>query len=261
MFKGYRVTSDYGYRIDPFNRSKKEFHSGIDLVKSHRALIEAFVEGEVVYAGMGRTGSGLGGYGNVVFIKDKNGYGHLYAHLDSVNVKKSQHVKKGQVIGTQGSTGRVTGSHLHYEIRKKTSPFYGWTADKSKSTVNPEVYLKNFLLSEQKDDNVYVVKKGDTLSQIAREHGTTVKVLQELNNIKNPNLIIVGQKIKLPGKSTPKSFKVGQKVKIKQSATKYATGQTIPRWVKHRTHTIKQVQKDRVLLDEITSWVFIKDVE
>src|SRR5690625_513439 len=259
-FKGYRITSNYGYRIDPFSK-RRTFHAGVDLVKSHRSPIEAFVDGEVVYAGMGRTGTGLGGYGNVVFIKDENSYGHLYAHLDSVSVKKGQHVKKGQIIGKQGNTGKSTGSHLHYEIRKKTSPFYGWTADKSKSTVNPTTYLKNFLSSEQKDDNVYVVKAGDTLSGIANRFNTTVNELVKLNNISNPNLIRVGQKIKLPGGSATSGYKIGQKVRIKQSATKYATGQTMPRWVKNRTHTIKQVQKDRVLLDEITSWVFIKDIE
>ena len=205
MFKGYRITSDYGYRIEPFNRSKKEFHAGIDLVKSHRAPIEAFTDGEVVFAGMGRTGSGLGGYGNVVFIKDKNSYGHLYAHLDSVSVKKGQRVSKGQVIGRQGSTGKSTGSHLHYEIRKKTSPVYGWTADKSKSTVNPTTYLKNFYAAENSTGSIqiyryyYTVKAGDTLSAIAKRFNTTVNELVKLNNISNPNLIRVGQKIKLPG--------------------------------------------------------------
>lgn len=260
-FKGYRITSNYGYRQNPFNRSKKEFHAGIDLVKSHRAPIEAFTDGEVVYSGMGRTGTGLGGYGNVAFIKDKNGYGHLYAHLDSVNVKKGQHVKKGQVIGTQGSTGKVTGSHLHYEIRKKTSPFYGWTADKSKSTVNPTTYLKDFYATENSTGGTYTVKSGDTLSGIANRFNTTVNELVKLNNISNPNLIRVGQKIKLPGGST--DFEVGQKVKIKSSAKVYARTKNvpIPTRVKRKTYTIQQVGKDDVLLKEILSWVYKKDIE
>lgn len=58
-----------------------------------------------------------------------------------------------------------------------------------------------------------------------------------------------------------KDFTVGQKVKVKQSAKKYATAQTIPDWVKSRTHTIQQIKSDRVLLKEILSWVYKKDIE
>src|SRR5690606_8537573 len=133
----YRVTSPYGERPDPFGGKDKEFHAGIDLAKHHLFPIEAFTEGEVIFAGLGRTGTGLGNYGNVVLIKDKNGCGQLYAHLNDVNVKVGAKVKKGQIIGTQDSTGRVTGSHLHYEIRKKTAPRYGWTSNKKESTINP----------------------------------------------------------------------------------------------------------------------------
>lgn len=58
-----------------------------------------------------------------------------------------------------------------------------------------------------------------------------------------------------------KSIKIGDRVKIKPSANKYATGQTIPSWVKNKTYTIKQIKSDRVLLKEIVSWVFIRDLE
>ncbi|WAA10850.1 LysM peptidoglycan-binding domain-containing protein [Fervidibacillus albus] len=108
--------------------------------------------------------------------------------------------------------------------------------------------------------NEYVVKKGDTLIHIAKQFNTTVNELAKLNNIKNVNLIYVGQKIKIPMESN-KEFKVGQKVTVKQSAQKYATGEKIPGWVKGRKYTIQQVKSNRVLLKEIVSWVYKKDVE
>lgn len=133
-FKDYRVTSKYGYRIHPITGKKNSFHRGIDLVKGHKSDIHAFIGGEVLYAGTGRAGTGLGGYGNVVLIEDSNGRGNLYAHLDSVSVRAGQKVKKGTIIGKQGSTGNSTGSHLHFEVRKKAEKRipYGWTANGEK---------------------------------------------------------------------------------------------------------------------------------
>ena len=138
---GYRVTSNYGNRKDPITGKNNIFHAGIDLVKSHKAPIYAFTGGTVKYAGFGNTGTGLGGYGNVVLIEDHQGRGHLYAHLDSVATKTGSKIKEGQLIGYQGATGQVTGSHLHYEVRKTTSPSYGWTSNKTQSTIDPTPFI------------------------------------------------------------------------------------------------------------------------
>lgn len=143
VFNGYRVTSNYGWRIHPISKIKK-FHAGIDLVKGHKSLIQAFIGGTVLYAGNGVSGTGVGGFGNVVVIKDKNNRAHVYAHLDSVLVKKGQSISKGVNIGRQGATGQVTGSHLHYEIRKKSSPSLGWTSAQENSTLDPTNYIKNY---------------------------------------------------------------------------------------------------------------------
>lgn len=140
MFKSYRVTSAYGWRIHPISK-KRSFHGGIDLVKGHQSPIYAFIAGTVLYSGVGRSGTGLGGYGNVVVVKDSKGYAHVYAHLDQVRVRKGQRVSQGSIVGTQGRTGQVTGSHLHYEVRKKTSPSYGWTSTPQHSTVDPVNYV------------------------------------------------------------------------------------------------------------------------
>ena len=138
---GYRVTSKYGYRKDPITGKNRVFHAGIDLVKEHKAPIYAFVSGLVKFAGLGKPGTGLGGYGNVVLIEDRAGRGHLYAHLNSVTVKAGQRVVEGTRIGYQGATGQATGSHLHYEVRKKTSPSYGWTSNKAQSTIDPTPFI------------------------------------------------------------------------------------------------------------------------
>ncbi|REJ29293.1 MAG: N-acetylmuramoyl-L-alanine amidase [Caldibacillus debilis] len=132
--------------------------------------------------------------------------------------------------------------------------------------------IEKLLKNEQKNEdlNVYVVKKGDTLWGISKKYGMTVEELKKLNGLKS-DLIHPGDKLKVSNKAeqskketskqTNKDFVVGQKVKVKTSAQKYATGQSIPEWVKGRTYTVQQVKSDRVLLKEIVSWVYKKDVQ
>ncbi|MFD1606161.1 LysM peptidoglycan-binding domain-containing protein [Oceanobacillus luteolus] len=205
-FEGYRVTSPYGWRR---LSGVREFHSGIDLVKAHKAPIYSFTAGTVIYAGLGKSGTGLGNLGNVVVIRDKNGRGQLYAHLDRVAVKAGTNIKMGQFIGYQGATGRVTGSHLHYEVRKKTAPSYGWESDEENSTLEPTAYLRNFDSGTASAPNKkYIVKAGDTLSKIAQQFNTTVKIIQAANNISNPNFIRVGQVLTIPNAANPVYYTV-----------------------------------------------------
>ncbi|MDX8047431.1 peptidoglycan-binding protein [Gracilibacillus sp. S3-1-1] len=165
-FRGYRITSPYGYRVHPI-RGTRAFHAGVDLVKSHRAEINAFTSGTVIYAGMGRSGTGLGGYGNVVLMRDRKNRAQLYAHLDSVTVTRGQTVNQHQVIGYQGSTGQVTGSHLHFEVRNnvETSPPYGYRANTQLSTVEPIAYINQFESSSTLQDG----KNGDSVANLQRE--------------------------------------------------------------------------------------------
>ena len=135
---GWRITSPYGWRIHPIYGDRR-WHAGIDLVKYHQAPVEAFLGGRVLFAGQTVSGSGLGGYGYAVLIEDGHGYLHLYAHLDSVDVVAEAQVDARQVVGRQGATGNVTGSHLHYEVRVD-GPYYGWGGD-----VNPGSYLEKLL--------------------------------------------------------------------------------------------------------------------
>lgn len=205
-FDGYQITSPYGWRR---LGSTSAFHPGIDLVKAHQAPIYAFTGGTILYAGLGKAGTGLNNYGNVVVVKDRNGRAQLYAHLDRVAVKAGAAIGKGQLIGYQGNTGDATGSHLHYEIRKKTAPLFGWESNQVLSTVEPTAYLQNF---SPEDDPVtmtkYTVKAGDTLYGIAQKFNTSVDRIRAANNMTNENLIIVGQVLNIPSTHAPVSYTV-----------------------------------------------------
>lgn len=111
--RGFRVTSPFGRRPDPFNPERTDFHTGIDFGGKPRGIpVETPAEG-VVYAARSYSG-----WGNLVGITDFRGYNHLHAHLDSIGVFQGQRLARGAVIGTVGSTGQVTGPHLHYQINR-----------------------------------------------------------------------------------------------------------------------------------------------
>jgi len=110
-----RITSKYGYRIDPFTKLRT-FHKGIDLKAPLNTPVYSAMYGKVKFAGY------LGGYGKVVIIEHPYGYFSLYAHLSKILVKKGDKVSTRTKIGFVGNTGRSTGPHLHFEIRKKNQP-------------------------------------------------------------------------------------------------------------------------------------------
>jgi murein DD-endopeptidase MepM/ murein hydrolase activator NlpD len=93
--------------------------NGVDLASLFGANILASASGEVIIA---RTGWN-GGYGTYVVIKHSNGTQTLYAHMSSLSVKSGDRVSQGQIIGKMGSTGKSTGTHLHFEIRGARNPF------------------------------------------------------------------------------------------------------------------------------------------
>ncbi len=117
-----RITSRYGYRIDPFT-GKYEFHKGVDIRARYGAPVRATADGIVEFAGRHP------GYGKMVIIRHKYGFKTLYAHLSKIKTRAGRRVKVGTVIGYVGSTGKSTGPHLHYEVRRY------------KRTKNPVHYL------------------------------------------------------------------------------------------------------------------------
>jgi len=107
-----RMASGFGYRTDPFTK-KRRFHQGMDFTAPTGTPIYASGDGIV-----GRVDNRSPGYGKHIRIDHGFGYVSLYAHLSSYNVKRRQKVKRGDIIGYVGSTGRSVGPHLHYEIFK-----------------------------------------------------------------------------------------------------------------------------------------------
>ncbi|MBM9548075.1 M23 family metallopeptidase [Leptospira sp. 201903074] len=108
-----RISSGFGKRLDPFTK-KDTFHGGIDLAAEQGSDVFSSMDGEVIFKGK------QGGYGNLIIIKHSLGYETRYGHLFDFNINLGQKVKKGQKIGEVGQTGRATGPHLHFEIRRNS---------------------------------------------------------------------------------------------------------------------------------------------
>ena len=126
-----RIASGFGYRIDPVYKTTK-FHAGLDFSAPQGTPIYATADGTVTTAGS--TGNG---FGNHVVINHGYGYETLYGHMVRVKASNGQLVKRGEVIGWVGSTGKSTGPHCHYEVHKNGV------------AVNPIYYFFNDLTPEQ----------------------------------------------------------------------------------------------------------------
>lgn len=118
-----RFTSMYGYRKDPWTGTRN-FHQGVDIANRSGGNIYSAAPGTVIYTGWSWI------YGNMIRIKHTGGYVTLYGHLDRITVKRGSWVNSGTVIGKMGSTGRSTGTHLHYEVRQ-----WGRTINPMKVTI------------------------------------------------------------------------------------------------------------------------------
>jgi murein DD-endopeptidase MepM/ murein hydrolase activator NlpD len=107
-----RITSNYGYRSDPFGGASREFHSGIDIAVPHGTAVRAALSGRVTSAGYDNV------YGNFVVITHHSNYRTLYGHMSAIRTKVGAYVVSGEVIGAAGSTGRSTGPHVHFTVYK-----------------------------------------------------------------------------------------------------------------------------------------------
>lgn len=142
-----RVASGFGYRIDPVYKTTK-FHAGLDFSAPQGTPIYATADGTVTTAG--NSGNG---YGNHVIINHGYGYETLYGHMVRVKARNGQAVKRGEVIGWVGSTGKSTGPHCHYEVHKngkEIDPIYFFYND-----LTPEQFdllLKKAAASNQSFD-------------------------------------------------------------------------------------------------------------
>lgn len=218
------VTSRYGYR-PRFRRH----HYGTDIKVYVGDTIRAAFSGKVRvvdYEGKG--------YGKYVIIRHPNGLETLYAHMSKHLAVENQNVKAGDPIGLGGSTGRSTGPHLHFEtrflgelinpeemfnfeMRDVKADFYVYRSNARNLLVNMNGNVEDYdeglsekqlakaqesqkFQEERRNRNnrstVYKVRKGDTLSSIAKKHGTTVDRLCRMNNISRNKTLSLGQIIK-----------------------------------------------------------------
>lgn len=125
-----RVMSSFGARTDPFS-GEGAFHTGVDISAATGTPVRAAADGVITFAEMEN------GYGRIIKIDHGNGIETYYAHLSRFYVAAGQSVRRGEMIGAVGSSGRVTAPHLHYEVRLGNAP------------VNPYRYLSKSTVFQQ----------------------------------------------------------------------------------------------------------------
>lgn len=187
---GTRITSPYGMRDDPINPGTKRKHTGTDIGGKPSGFIwKSPYDGIVTHVGT-HSGRGLTVVTSIAGTMELQ----LFQHLNKALVKKGDTIKQGTPIGENGTTGDVTGPHLHYSIRKDNGTSLGtdWG--------DPE----NYTAGGDNMGKMYTVKKGDALSAIAQANGIdSWQLLVEWNKdrypnlVSNPNLITPGMELRL----------------------------------------------------------------
>jgi murein DD-endopeptidase MepM/ murein hydrolase activator NlpD len=181
-----------------FGPRRGRMHYGVDLDLETGDPVVAAFEGMVRIARSHRT------FGNVIVLRHANGLETLYAHLSRIDVVPGAMVEAGAPIGLGGSTGRSTGSHLHFEVR-----YLGQPIDPQRLFDLTEGVLYSDAITLHKGvfaglgksvkpvNKYHVVRKGDTLSTIARRSGTSVKALCKVNRIRASSTLRIGQRLRI----------------------------------------------------------------
>ncbi|BDC98691.1 peptidoglycan DD-metalloendopeptidase family protein [Persicobacter psychrovividus] len=189
--KKTHITSNFGMR-------RYRWHYGTDLkVQTGDTIVSAF-DGVVRMAKYDRRG-----YGYYVLVRHSNGLETLYGHLSKRLVVPGQEVKAGEVIGLGGSTGRSSGSHLHFEIRYRGMPIDPMTV----VDIDQQLQLKYRIMEVTPQTFAYLkevrkvvhhrIRRGDTLSHIARRYHTSVTKICRLNGMKRSSVLRVGKTIRV----------------------------------------------------------------
>lgn len=179
------------YVSNGFRPTGNNSHFGVDFASNGTHSIVASANGTVSRSYYSNS------YGEcIMIVHQSNGqeYETVYAHLRSGSrrVQVGDSVVMGQEIGIMGSTGQSTGQHLHFELHVGR-----WNSTKS-NAVDPLPFINKSQETPTLTETTYTVKAGDTLYKISKMYHTSVQAIATLNNITNPNLIIVGQKLKIP---------------------------------------------------------------
>jgi murein DD-endopeptidase MepM/ murein hydrolase activator NlpD len=200
-----RITSSFQAHKD---RKPASRNPGTDYGVATGTPVKAIADGTI--SGIVETFRGAGG--RMIFQNFAGGYNADYLHLSRIDVKPGQEVKQGQVIGLSGGSGLGSetgyGPHLHLAIRRGGSPtmgvgnidfetLVGSAPAPAKAPVAPKPAKAKATAKPKAKGKTYTVVKGDNLTKIAKDHGTTVSALVKLNNIKDKNLILIGQVLKV----------------------------------------------------------------
>lgn len=201
-----------GQILSKFGPRHRRMHTGTDIRLNSGDTVRCAFDGRV------RLAKRFSGYGNLVLVRHNNGLETIYAHLKAIKVKVNDTIKAGDLIGLGGRTGRATCNHLHFETRLFGEPFdsnkyidyntFALQADK--------IYYKNkqfeidpsklrdkplpenkLLLASKSSGGKHVIRRGDSLSTIARKYNTTVKKLCVANKITAQKTLKVGSVLRI----------------------------------------------------------------
>jgi murein DD-endopeptidase MepM/ murein hydrolase activator NlpD len=185
----------------PFGPRWRSWHYGVDLDLETGDPVYSGFDGIVRIAGYDRYG-----YGYYVVVRHKNGLETLYGHMSKILIGVGQELKAGDLIGKGGSTGRSTGSHLHYELRFQGAPFNPERVyDFKEPTIKDQIYLitaatfAHQVSTAQKSQSsgYHKVRKGENLGSIAKRYGVSVSQLTKLNRISTRTILRVGQNLRI----------------------------------------------------------------
>ena len=205
------ITSRYGWR-------RRRAHKGIDIDLVTGDDVKVMLDGKVRYVNY------HSGHGKVVVVRHYNGLETSYSHLSKQLVKVNDTVVKGQIIGKGGTTGNARGSHLHLEVSFKGTyiyPEYLFSFNEknnirsqniwvTKNWVTPYIHnskrqssilicntYEEAIKKSKKTKQVYVIKKGDTLSKISSKHRISITSICKTNSIRKSSTLKIGQKLVL----------------------------------------------------------------
>lgn len=188
-----KITSKFGPR-------RRRMHNGLDVKVYIGDTIRAAFDGKVRMVKYERRG-----YGKYVVIRHDNGLETVYGHLSKQLVKEDQYVEAGEVIGLGGNTGRSTGSHLHFETRflgQAINPALLFDFEKQDVVADSYLFQKGknryrsgrtSAIASNGDVQYYKVRRGDSLSRIAKRTGTSIDALCKLNKISRRTTLRIGQ--------------------------------------------------------------------
>ncbi|WKZ67832.1 MAG: M23 family metallopeptidase [Flavobacteriales bacterium] len=188
-----------GHLTSPFGPRKGRMHYGLDLKLQKGDPVVCAFPGMVRISKYNKT------FGHVVVVRHHNGLETLYAHLSKRLVQPGQVIAAGDTLGLGGNTGRSYGSHLHFEVRFLDQPIdpalifdvENGTLKARTFEINKDTFSAMAAAKAAAGARRYhVVRRGDTLSAIARRYGTSVSALCRMNGIRERSVLAIGQRVR-----------------------------------------------------------------